>query len=39
MNRVYQVDEGRPVWKPRPVVLLITLGLVVMAALVLIGSS
>ncbi len=37
MNRVYQVDEGRPVWKLRPVVLLITLGLVVMAALVLIG--
>ena len=24
MNRVYQVDEGRPVWKLRPVVLLIT---------------
>jgi membrane protein len=37
MNRVYQVDEGRPVWKLRPVVLLITLGLIVMAALVLIG--
>ena len=37
MNRVYQVDEGRPVWKLRPVVLLITLGLVVMAALVLVG--
>ena len=37
MNRVYQVDEGRPIWKLRPVVLLITVGLVVMAALVLIG--
>ena len=37
MNRVYQVDEGRPIWKLRPVVLLITLGLIVMAALVLIG--
>jgi membrane protein len=37
MNRVYQVDEGRPVWKLRPVVLLITIGLVIMAALVLIG--
>ena len=37
MNRVYQVDEGRPIWKLRPVVLLITLGLVVMASLVLIG--
>ncbi len=28
MNRIYQVDEGRPVWKLRPVVLLITVGLV-----------
>jgi len=37
MNRVYQVDEGRPIWKLRPVVLLITVGLVVMAALVLVG--
>ncbi len=37
MNRVYQVDEGRPIWKLRPVVLLITVGLLVMAALVLIG--
>src|SRR4029078_814503 len=37
MNRVYQVDEGRPVWKLRPVVLLITVALVLMAALVLIG--
>ena len=37
MNRVYQVQEGRPVWKLRPVVLLVTLGLVVMAALVLLG--
>jgi membrane protein len=37
MNRVYQVDEGRPVWKLRPMVLLLTVGLVVMAALVLLG--
>ena len=37
MNRVYQVDEGRPIWKLRPVVLLITVGLIVMAALVLVG--
>jgi membrane protein len=37
MNRVYQVDEGRPIWKLRPVVLLITVALVLMAALVLIG--
>jgi membrane protein len=37
MNRVYQVDEGRPVWKLRPVVLLLTVALIVMAALVLVG--
>jgi membrane protein len=37
MNRVYHVQEGRPVWKLRPVVLLVTIGLVVMAALVLVG--
>lgn len=37
MNRVYQVDEGRPVWKLRPQQVLITLGLIVMAALVLLG--
>ncbi|HET7821325.1 MAG TPA: YihY/virulence factor BrkB family protein, partial [Ornithinibacter sp.] len=37
MNRVYHVQEGRPVWKLRPVVLLVTLGMVVMAALVLLG--
>ncbi|GAA4411229.1 YihY/virulence factor BrkB family protein [Fodinibacter luteus] len=37
LNRIYQVDEGRPVWKLRPIVLLVTLGLVVMAAIVLVG--
>ena len=37
MNRVYQVDEGRPIWKLRPVVVLLTIGLVIMAALVLVG--
>ncbi len=37
LNRIYQVQEGRPVWKLRPVVLLITVGLILMAALVLIG--
>ena len=37
LNRIYQVQEGRPVWKLRPVVLLITLGLVLMAAVVLVG--
>ena len=37
MNRVYQVDEGRPVWKLRPQQLLLTLALVLMASLVLLG--
>lgn len=35
MNRIYQIGEGRPVWKLRPVMLLITLVLVVLAALAL----
>ena len=37
MNRVYHVQEGRPVWKLRPLVLIVTIGLVLMAALVLVG--
>ncbi|MEO7422597.1 MAG: YihY/virulence factor BrkB family protein, partial [Ornithinibacter sp.] len=37
MNRIYQVDEGRPIWKLRPLMFLVTIGLVVMAALVLFG--
>ena len=36
MNRVYQIGEGRPVWKLRPVMLVITLVLVVLAALALV---
>ena len=33
MNRIYEVDEGRPVWKLRPIQLLLTLvGLVLAAA-------
>jgi len=34
MNRIYEVAEGRPAWKLRPLMLLLTLVLVVMAALV-----
>ncbi|MFE7504114.1 YihY/virulence factor BrkB family protein [Promicromonospora sp. NPDC057488] len=34
MNRVYGIDEGRPVWKLRPVMLLVTLVAVVIAALI-----
>jgi membrane protein len=37
MNRIYEVEEGRPFWKLRPAMLLVTLGLVVLAALVLLG--
>lgn len=34
MNRVYGIAEGRPIWKLRPVLLLLTLVTVVLAALV-----
>ena len=34
MNRIYEVQEGRPFWKLRPVMLLITLVVMIMAALV-----
>lgn len=34
MNRVYEVREGRPIWKLRPVMLLLTLVAVVLVALV-----
>jgi membrane protein len=32
MNRIYEVDEGRPFWKLRPVMLLVTVIAVVIAA-------
>lgn len=34
MNRIYEVDEGRPIWKLRPVMLVVTAVVVVLAALV-----
>ncbi len=34
MNRVYEIGEGRPVWKLRPMMLLITLIMVVMVVLI-----
>lgn len=34
LNRVYEVEEGRPVWKLRPVMLVITLVTILLAALV-----
>lgn len=35
MNRIYEVDEGRPFWKLRPVMLLVTIVIVVLGALML----
>jgi membrane protein len=37
MNRVYEIDEGRPFWKLRPLMLLITLVTVVLVAVVALG--
>jgi membrane protein len=37
MNRIYEVDEGRPFWKLRPLNLAITVVAVLLAALVLLG--
>jgi len=37
MNRIYEVEEGRPFWKLRPMMILITLIAVVLAALVAVG--
>ena len=34
MNRIYEIDEGRPFWKLRPLLLLVTLLTVVLAAAV-----
>ena len=36
MNRIYEIDEGRPFWKLRPLMILITLGAVLLSALVLV---
>lgn len=37
MNRVYEVDEGRPAWKLRPLQLLVTTGCILAVALVLVA--
>jgi membrane protein len=37
MNRIYEVQEGRPIWKLRPAMLLLTLVLVVLTATVLLA--
>ena len=35
MNRIYEIDEGRPFWKLRPIMLLLTLIAVTLAAIAL----
>lgn len=37
MNRIYEIQEGRPIWKLRPTMLLITLVTVLLAAVVALG--
>jgi membrane protein len=37
MNRIYEIGEGRPVWKLRPAMLLLTVVLIVLVALALLG--
>jgi membrane protein len=37
MNRIYEVAEGRPIWKLRPAVLLVTVITVVLSAVVALG--
>ncbi|MBK7721969.1 MAG: YihY/virulence factor BrkB family protein [Austwickia sp.] len=37
MNRIYEVDEGRPIWKLRPLFLGLTMLIVVLVAVVLVG--
>jgi membrane protein len=37
MNRIYEIDEGRPIWKLRPMMLLVTFVTIVLAAVVLVG--
>ena len=37
MNRIYEIDEGRPFWKLRPVQLLVTLIAVLLIAVVLVA--
>jgi membrane protein len=34
MNRIYEVDEGRPIWKLRPLMLLVTLVTLVLVAVI-----
>jgi membrane protein len=35
MNRIYGIDEGRPLWKRRPIMLLLTVALILLTAVAL----
>jgi membrane protein len=37
MNRIYEIDEGRPIWKLRPTMLIVTLITVLLTAVVALG--
>ncbi len=37
LNHIYGVDEGRPIWKRRPMMLLVTMVLIVLTAVVLVA--
>jgi membrane protein len=37
MNRVYEIDEGRPIWKLRPALLVVTVVLVVIAVVIVLA--
>jgi membrane protein len=37
MNRIYEIDEGRPIWKLRPAMLLVTVITLVLTAVVALG--
>jgi len=37
MNRMYEVGEGRPIWKLRPTLLLVTLALVILVAVAMLA--
>jgi membrane protein len=39
MNRIYEVDEGRPIWKLRPLNIVISLVLIICATLMLTGAA
>jgi len=37
MNRIYEIEEGRPIWKLRPTMLIVTIITIVLTAVVAIG--